>query len=177
MTEAKHTPGPWHVEDPLGCGLGDHLWIVQEGKTPQVYDWRNLAVVCSDDPDDCENGQPITVAERDANARLIAAAPDMLAAMLGVMDILGRAESNASGNPEWGYVSPRIAAVRAAIAKATPSARITSDKDRENPVEGAHPYGDGLIGRILELEDQVKAAREIIAQIEPDFRHPPTTGD
>ena len=34
---------------------------------------------------------------------------------------------------------------------ATPSARITGDKDRENPVEGA-PYGEGLIGRIDALE-------------------------
>lgn len=32
-----------------------------------------------------------------------------------------------------------------------PSARITGDKGRENPAEGA-PYGEGLIGRITELE-------------------------
>ena len=32
-----------------------------------------------------------------------------------------------------------------------PSARITGDKDRENPVEGA-PYGEGLIVRITALE-------------------------
>jgi hypothetical protein len=56
-----------------------------------------------------------------ANARLIAAAPDLLAALQGVMDILGRAESNASGNPEWDYVGPRVAAARAAISKAVQS--------------------------------------------------------
>ena len=39
------------------------------------------------------------------------------------------------------------------------------------------PYGDGLIGRIDALEDRLASASEIIAQIEPDFRHPPTTGD
>ena len=33
----------------------------------------------------------------------------------------------------------------------TPSARITGDKGRENPAEGA-PYGEGLIGRITALE-------------------------
>lgn len=44
---------------------------------------------------------------------------------------------------------------------ATPSARITGDKDRENPVEGA-PYGEGLIGRITELERQLKVAREAL---------------
>ena len=58
--------------------------------------------------------------------------------------------------------------------ESTPSARITSDKDRENPVEGAPPYGDGLIGRITALEAQLTTAAEIIAQIEPDFRRPPS---
>ena len=45
---------------------------------------------------------------------------------------------------------------RAAIAYRTPSARITGDKDRENPVEGA-PYGEGLIGRIDDLEAKLRA--------------------
>lgn len=40
----------------------------------------------------------------------------------------------------------------------TPSARITGDKDRENPVEGA-PYGEGLIGRIDQLEHDLALAR------------------
>ena len=80
---AAHTPGPWLIQDPLGNGEGDHLWIVQEGATPEVYDWRNIAVVCSDDADDmdCSSSAPITVAERDANAHLIAAAPALLEAL------------------------------------------------------------------------------------------------
>lgn len=53
-----------------------------------------------------------------ADARLIAAAPDLLEALADVMGILGRAESNASGNPEFDYIGPRVAAARAAIAKA-----------------------------------------------------------
>jgi hypothetical protein len=57
-------------------------------------------------------------AQFKANARLIAAAPELLAALENAMDILARAESNASGNPEWDHVGPRVAAVRAAIAKA-----------------------------------------------------------
>lgn len=43
---------------------------------------------------------------------------ELVAALEGVMDILGRAESNASGNPEFDYVGPRVAAARAALAKA-----------------------------------------------------------
>lgn len=45
-------------------------------------------------------------------------ADDLVAALNGVLNILGTAESNASGNPEWDYVGPRVAAARAALAKA-----------------------------------------------------------
>lgn len=43
---------------------------------------------------------------------------ELLAALEGAMPLLARAESNASGNPEWDYVGPRVAAVRAVISKA-----------------------------------------------------------
>lgn len=49
---------------------------------------------------------------------MFAAAPDLLAAIEGLANILSTAESNASGNPEWEAVSKRINAARAAIAKA-----------------------------------------------------------
>ena len=44
----------------------------------------------------------------------------------------------------------------------TPSARITGDKDRENPVEGA-PYGEGLIGRIDALEAKNELLRRALS--------------
>jgi len=44
---------------------------------------------------------------------------ELEAAIIGAMDILGRAESNASGTHEWDHVGPRVAAARAVIAKAT----------------------------------------------------------
>lgn len=43
----------------------------------------------------------------------------LLIAIQGAMNILGNAESNASGNPEWDYVGPRIAAVRTAVAQSS----------------------------------------------------------
>lgn len=58
--------------------------------------------------------------DSQANALLIASAPDLLEALQGLEDsgILGTAESNASGNPNWEFVSKHISAARAAIAKA-----------------------------------------------------------
>lgn len=53
-------------------------------------------------------------------SELFARAPshhDLIEALRGVMDILGRAESNASGNPEWDYVGPRVAKARAILTK------------------------------------------------------------
>lgn len=44
---------------------------------------------------------------------------DLLAVLIGLTDILNRAESNASGNPEWEVISAKVNAARAAIAKAT----------------------------------------------------------
>lgn len=46
-------------------------------------------------------------------------ASELMEALQGVMPILGSAESNASGNPEWDYVGPRVAVVRALLP--TPS--------------------------------------------------------
>lgn len=54
----------------------------------------------------------------DTQVRVSEAGPSLLEALKGVMDILGRAESNASGNPEFDYVGPRVAAARAALTRA-----------------------------------------------------------
>jgi hypothetical protein len=56
----KHTPGPWKVAGPIGKGI----WITDETCNNQI------AVVYG------ENQTP----EAEANARLIAAAPELLAA-------------------------------------------------------------------------------------------------
>jgi len=90
MSEAKHTPGPWHImpRGQVGC---DSFPICE------VYDA------------DPRNDNP----EQEANARLIAASPDLLAACKRLIDCLG---------PD-GYHStagkPACDAARAAIARAT----------------------------------------------------------
>lgn len=102
MSEAKHTPGPWAVEDPMGADMG--FWIVQAGL--QTYQWSCIAAVHHDDEDTrLPDAQFIGEDEQKANARLIAAAPEMLAALHGIF-------TDWDGEPE------DMLEVRAAIAKA-----------------------------------------------------------
>lgn len=106
MTEA-HTPGPWE-------------WVERNGE-PHVRlrgsedDVIYLHSEIGDYGMSCFEYMEISAAD----ARSIAAAPEMLAALKGLEGILDTAESNASGNPEWEYVSKRVNAARAAILKAT----------------------------------------------------------
>lgn len=109
---SEHTPGPFAVESPMD----DSLWIVEAGK--QAYEWRVIASLPFPD----ERGD-ILRTQVIANARPFAASDVMLAALRGLEGILATAESNASGNPEWEYVSARINAARAAIAAATGDAK------------------------------------------------------
>jgi hypothetical protein len=94
----KHTPGPWTVKE-----LGGH---------PGYPDWTDYAVRCKG-----TNVHLATVGNVDryyernnlANARLIAAAPDLLEA---ARDALAVAERTSDGSAAW------IIALRAAIAAA-----------------------------------------------------------
>lgn len=86
----KHTPGPWWVDD-NGCVAAGH------GDTYEtiaiMHDWQGDS-------------------EREANARLIAAAPELLEALRAVLDEIDENECGQS-------LSVRIGKARAAIAKAT----------------------------------------------------------
>jgi len=99
----KHTPGPWKLERYDRCATGDDF---QWGGI-----WAGPVLL-----DGCEYGQapyedikPKTLERMEADARLIAAAPDMLDALLMVLD-----DPNAlDGRPRTADL------VLAAIAKAT----------------------------------------------------------
>jgi hypothetical protein len=98
----QHTPGPWVVKPP-GSVVGHEASCAV--KEPSASDW--VATV-----------QVSNVPEWEANARLIAAAPDLLAALDGIVVL---AEFG------WLHCHPgvrdenlaRVRAARAAIAKAT----------------------------------------------------------
>jgi hypothetical protein len=81
-TTIKHTPGPWKIE-------GD--FIVGQRYVAALYDWH-----ISDDP----NSRYASVnaelrEEREANARLIAAAPAMREALLALVQLHNQQEIGA----------------------------------------------------------------------------------
>lgn len=79
---SAHTPGPWTVERPMDFELS----IVEAGK--QTYEWKFIASIPLRDFDMPE--MDFHRAQAQANARLIAAAPDLLAAcraLLGAVNV------------------------------------------------------------------------------------------
>ncbi len=88
-----HTPGEWEVDETVATGA----YGVWRG-SDQICSVLTESFLVTDGP---ENR-----AERDANARLIAAAPDLLEALRGVVRVADRA-------------TDEFDAARAAIAKAT----------------------------------------------------------
>ena len=90
--KAAHTPGPWLIEwNAAQSGEGHYITDSKD----MVELSRIAAVLFHDDAD----------GETRANARLLAAAPDLLAALIGVVKVADRA-------------TVEFDAARAAIAKA-----------------------------------------------------------
>ncbi len=89
MADTKHTPGPWRVETGYPS--------VSSRQAPDL-------ALCND--------QAIPMSERLANARLIAAAPCLLAALQAVVAWMDAPDESA-------FSDEQLAQARAAIAKAT----------------------------------------------------------
>lgn len=90
--ESAHTPGPWEVRP--GAGLGLHSWTIWA-----TSEGRYIGRI-----DDNDQGE--------ANARLIAAAPDLLAACREALDLL---EERSATDERAAYLAQHMAD---AIAKA-----------------------------------------------------------
>ncbi len=96
MTQTQtHTPGPWHI----GMKPG-----------PMIYDKEGAQVANMSIP-------MLPADEHLANVRLIAAAPDLLAALQALMADIDRMEVGRDASLELFVATNKIA--RAAIAKAT----------------------------------------------------------
>jgi len=97
MTKATHTPGPWIAH-------GNFIKGTDAGNAMDGYEYvAKVETEWLDSPVD----------RKQANADLIAAAPDLLAALQRM------AQGWATVSDENAYVIPGLAEARAAIAKAT----------------------------------------------------------
>ena len=103
MSNSKHTPGPWVVHPTA------HHPAVRSVGTSDTGP-RRICTVGS------MNGNPVD----KKNARLIAAAPDMLAALQGYVDAFEHhLITNTNGARDFDFTGHIAAQARAAIAKAT----------------------------------------------------------
>jgi hypothetical protein len=87
-TKAVHTPGPYFYQrDSEGC---NDLWLI----LAQVDDTAIAYIPFWDGDDD-----PADIAKKEANARLLAAAPDMFEALKSLIAAFNRLEITVSDGP------------------------------------------------------------------------------
>jgi hypothetical protein len=75
MTNRQHTPGPWYVGTEF-ADQGRHIYAAQKVRHEDGDEWYPLIAVTDDDE---------RLVDWQANARLIAAAPDLLEALQHLM--------------------------------------------------------------------------------------------
>ncbi|MGQ0834994.1 MAG: hypothetical protein ACT4O5_08775 [Gammaproteobacteria bacterium] len=108
---SKHTPGPWIASDVGAPGDAEVMVWQYNGRSDYYHNQRSIAECHFNTFSEIRRGEVgCNEVEAQANARLIAAAPDLLEAARDALEELHR-------------VSPSRAApkLRAAIAKATQS--------------------------------------------------------
>jgi len=109
---AQHTPGPWKVE------VWDYSHATPPRKELNVQSAKNLLATLQCDHDE-NNEFIVPKAEAEANARLIAAAPDLLAALVSIEGLLFEAHSDIPEEMRARRdVNSALTRARAAIAQA-----------------------------------------------------------
>ena len=98
----SHTPGPWNASGPTGS-------VMQSYSQPWAVVSYPAMLVCG-----CFGDTPGGDAAAEANARLIAAAPELLASAKECEAILARMDTLRHIEPQF----PALDNLRAAIAKA-----------------------------------------------------------
>ena len=101
--ETKHTPGPWHN------GQGPH------NRSREIFGPSGWLIA------DCRTNQR-SIKEEEANARLIAAAPEMLEALLEALKVVEIASrycpKSIKNTDRFSLLNIEANSIRAAIAKA-----------------------------------------------------------
>ena len=100
----EHTPGPWQMLFGAEDSRGQILIVSDHDTEPGEELWRVASIT-----NHC--GEPVAT---EANARLVSAAPDLLAACQLALPVLAAAAQlvSISGNPE------ALRAIKTAVAKA-----------------------------------------------------------
>jgi hypothetical protein len=102
MTMTKHSPGPWTAHE----GYPSDVWHVD---MPE----RSFSIIVSR----ADADHDVTVDEVQANARLIAAAPELLLVLLTARDQLEEELRTAPGNDEADAVDAVLVEIRRVLAK------------------------------------------------------------
>jgi hypothetical protein len=105
MKNRQHTPGPWYVGTEFN-DQGRHIYAAQKVRHEDGDEWHPL-IACTDDDERLVDWQ--------ANAVLIAAAPDMIS-------VLKELQESASYWSEYDVPIGIVDRINAAIAKATGAA-------------------------------------------------------
>ena len=109
MDDVKHTPGSWVVSK---------IGLMNDGGRPVVTDDVRVAIACAiTEPSKARDAWQHNCPEREANARLIAAAPDMLEALIRFRAKVYNAAIAQGMAHDW--ATDACAMADAAIAKAT----------------------------------------------------------
>lgn len=101
----KHTPGPWVVVE--GLGRTDEVRIRIESESTAL----DICTLSWFDP------EPHDRVQMSADARLIAAAPELLAALEWALPFAEKYENTFPGGPRQQLMEAKLAEVRAALAK------------------------------------------------------------
>ena len=113
MTQTQHTPGPWTVKGPSHIeGRAEFI-----ANTDRIIGWTaNTFMEDADDREDADIGGGVTTGEDRANARLIAAAPQLLEAlkMLRLMDERDLRPESCCGPTKLAVIKQADAAIKAA---------------------------------------------------------------
>lgn len=108
--ETKHTPGPWIYAREFGPNITELPRITTIARCADFV----IGLECDYPGGDYRNGDPS--GDEEADARLIAAAPDLLEALKGMLAL---DEENHQRYPGDEDVCQEVQAARAAIARAT----------------------------------------------------------
>jgi len=111
MTSRKHTPGPWYVGTEFN-DQGRHIYAAQKVRHADGDEWHPL-IACTDDDERLVDWQ--------ANAVLIAAAPDLLEALKNADKLITQLMPGLKhiALQDYAFLNNTLMANTAAIAKAT----------------------------------------------------------